>query len=76
MATPLDFKESSLEKNLSPADSNNKQEAADKSDKKPPEFEQLFRDEDALLCPGEPRTSRNKILKSLRTESPGPAGEP
>jgi len=76
MATPLDFKESSLEKNLSPADSNNKQETADKSDEKHPQFEQLFRDEDALLCPGEPRTSRNETLKSLRTESPGPAGEP
>jgi hypothetical protein len=42
----------------------------------PPDFENLFRDEDALLCPGEPRTSRNETLKSLRTESPGPAGEP
>jgi GNAT superfamily N-acetyltransferase len=42
----------------------------------PLEFEQLFRDEDALLCPGEPRMSRDKTLKSLRTESPGPAGEP
>jgi GNAT superfamily N-acetyltransferase len=40
------------------------------------EFKQLFRDEDALLCPGEPRMSRDKTLKSLRTESPGPAGEP
>jgi Patatin-like phospholipase len=76
MATPLDFKESSLEKNLTPAPSNNKQETADKSDEKPPKFEQLFRDEDALLCPGEPRTRRNETLKSLRTESPGPAGEP
>lgn len=67
MATPLDFKESSLEKNLS---------TADKSDEKPPKFEQLFRDEDALLCPDKPRASRNETLKNLRTESPGPAGEP
>jgi hypothetical protein len=67
MAAPLDFKESSLEKNLS---------TADKSDEKPPKFEQLFRDEDALLCPGETKERRDETLKSLRTESPGPAGEP
>src|SRR6266550_2254568 len=40
------------------------------------EFKQLFRDEDALLCPGEPRTSRDKTLEGLRAETPGPAGEP
>ncbi len=73
MATPPDLKKSSSEKNSATADSNNKQEPADK---KPLEFKQLFRDEDALLCPGELRTSRDKTLENLRTQSPGPAGEP
>ena len=76
MATPPDLRESSPEKNSSPADSNNRQPTADKSGEKLREFEQLFRDEDALLCPGETKERRDETLKSLRTESPGPAGEP
>src|ERR1700694_1027908 len=76
MATPPDLRESYPEKNSSPADSNNRQPTADKSGEKLREFEQLFRDEDALLCPGETKERRDETLKSLRTESPGPAGEP
>ena len=80
MATSLGFKQwslESLEKTLIPPPSNEKHETGgDNSDEKPPKFEQLFRDEDALLCPSERRTSRNETLRNLRTESPGPAGEP
>src|ERR1700694_695170 len=76
MATPPDLRESYPEKNSSPADSNNRQPTADKSGEKLREFEQLFRDEDALLCPGETKERRDETLKSLKTETPGPAGEP
>jgi GNAT superfamily N-acetyltransferase len=40
-----------------------------------PEFEQLFRQENDLLCQAD-QGSTAEILEGLETESPGPAGEP